>query len=170
LGELALPITARFGVDLTRVIVWHQLGLLTEDKTPGGLKRITEEEIRRFHERYILYGEAPRVLGIQPGSFETWINKGRFKELGYSEYGVHSGVFLRAEIERFAPGRTLTRTEISRMYGINGTRLDSWVAAGELAPVTGPGVDNCAHHRFAREEVERLVNGMKALRDSSEPQ
>jgi hypothetical protein len=155
--EILAPIAKKRGVQPTALRTWLKEGLIQIEKGENLDFFITEDEWKRFNDAYMSASQAAELLGVAFSTFETWVKRGRYREVGWKEHRVHTNLFRREEVEKFAPGNCLRRREILREYRININQFENWILQGRLTPISGPGVDKAHYYLYARADIERIL-------------
>jgi len=153
-----LKAAEEIGVKPEVIAIWIKSGLLKPLHKKGQVVYLKFEDVKSFRSEYVRTAEAKRILGVLDVTIQKWTRAGRLKPV--SGPGVDSrGVYLyrRRDLLRLAPVSRLTLPQVAKRLNVTPSRVRSWVKAGRIQPVSGPGIDECRHYLFLKDEVNEFA-------------
>ncbi len=134
----------RLGVTTDVIHILHQAGLLD-------LSGDVVHGVRRFLKNYYWDLEAAIALQVSPAALERWVEQGRISPVLY--VGPRA-LYSRAVL--YSVSRWCSVPRAARMIGCSENKVRSWIARGELRPVSGPRVNGSKRTHLLRSDIRAL--------------
>ncbi len=145
---------------------------LPRPKGKGGKYLFSSYAVEKYKDRVsdytglVSFAAVAEMFNICPENFhKKFIKTGRLKPvLNGVRRGDHffrlNDVEALAEIDK----RTILTSEAAEILGVNISGVGKMIAAGDLAPVSGPNIDGFGHNLLLRDDVEKLREARDAFK------